>query len=32
VATAERWWAFARAGLHRELQGGDEAENNSASP
>jgi RNA polymerase sigma factor (TIGR02999 family) len=22
VATAERWWAFARAWLYRELQGG----------
>jgi RNA polymerase sigma factor (TIGR02999 family) len=31
VATAERWWAFARAWLYRELQGG-EAENNSAGP
>ena len=30
VATAERWWAFARAWLYRELQGGGEAENNSA--
>ena len=26
VATAERWWAFARAWLYRELQGGGEAE------
>jgi RNA polymerase sigma factor (TIGR02999 family) len=25
VATAERWWAFARAWLYRELQGGGEA-------
>ena len=32
VATAERWWAFARAWLYRELQGGGEAENNIASP
>src|SRR5262249_46701871 len=33
VATAERWWAFARAWLYRELQGGGEAaENNSAGP
>ena len=32
VATAERWWTFARAWLYRELQGGGEAENNSASP
>jgi DNA-directed RNA polymerase specialized sigma24 family protein len=31
-ATAERWWAFARAWLYRELQGGGEAENNIASP
>ena len=26
VATAERWWTFARAWLYRELQGGGEAE------
>src|SRR5262245_35988901 len=26
VATAERWWAYARAWLYRELQGGGEAE------
>jgi RNA polymerase sigma factor (TIGR02999 family) len=26
VATAERWWAFARAWLYRELQGGGEEE------
>ena len=25
VATAERWWAFARAWLYRELHGGGEA-------
>ena len=25
VATAERWWSFARAWLYRELQGGGEA-------
>jgi RNA polymerase sigma factor (TIGR02999 family) len=24
VATAERWWAYARAWLYSELQGGDE--------